>query len=241
MERVLRYLADMDDCFAERRVPLPFGTALFCDALRRVWDLNFVRVESRDVEIEAMLAETERVQAEAGLAHRKLKLPFEARVPDGWKPTRLVVMVHRGSVPETTGPVEEVDAGALRETWEHETRSTYHDEETVRQLIAARLVRDAAAGPRYFAARVDDGLVSECSLFSDGRIAEVDAVTTIEAYRGRGLAKAVVARTVEAAYRAGHDLVFLLADADDWPKELYRRLGFEEIGSTWELLLEAQP
>jgi GNAT superfamily N-acetyltransferase len=241
MERVLRYLADMDDRFAERHVPLAFGTALFCDALPRVWDLNFVRVERVDVELDVMLAETERVQAEAGLVHRKLKLPFEPRVPNGWKPTRLVVMIHRGGVPEVAGPVEEVDAAVLRETWEHETRSTNGDEETVRQLVAARFVRDAAAGPRYFAARVDGRRVSECSLFSDGRTAEVDAVTTIEAYRGRGLAKAVVVRAVDAAYRAGHDLVFLLADADDWPKELYRKLGFEEIGSAWELLYEPQP
>jgi GNAT superfamily N-acetyltransferase len=228
----------MDDRFAERRVPLAFGTALFCDALPRVWDLNFVRVESREVELGVVFDQTERVQAEAGLAHRKLKLPFEPRVPTGWKLTRLVVMVHRGGVPEAAGPVEEVGAAALRETWEQETRATYGDVETVRQLVAARFVRNGAAAPRYFAAHVDGRLVSECSLFSDGRTAEVDAVATVEAYRGRGLAKAVVARAVEAAYRAGHDLVFLLADADDWPKELYRKLGFEELGSTWELLHE---
>jgi GNAT superfamily N-acetyltransferase len=196
------------------------------------------------VEPGVVLAETERVQAEAGLAHRKVKLPFEPQVPEGWKVTRLVVMVHRGPRPEASGPVEEVRAGALLETWEQETRDGpwgHSDEEVVRQLVAARLVRDAAAGPRYFAARADGRLVSECSLFSDGRTAEVDAVTTMEAYRGRGLAKAIVARAVDAAYAAGHDLVFLLADDDDWPKELYRKLGFEEIGRVWELLREPQP
>jgi GNAT superfamily N-acetyltransferase len=232
LERVRRFLAEMDDRFAERRVPLRFGAALFDAALPRVWDLNFVRVDSRDAELGAVLAETERVQAEAGLAHRKVKLPFEPQVPEGWKVTRLVVMVHRGPRPEAPGQVEEVGAEALRETWEQETREGpwgYSDEEVVRQLVAARLVRDAA-GPRYFAARADGRLVSECSLFSDGRTAEVDAVTTMEAYRGRGLAKAVVARAVDAAYAAGHGLVFLLADDDDWPKELYRKLGFEEIG-----------
>ena len=63
----------------------------------------------------------------------------------------------------------------------------------------------------------------------------------MEAYRGRGFAKGVVNRAVSEARRAGHDLVFLLADEDDWPKELYRRLGFEEVGRTWELLREPQP
>ena len=32
------------------------------------------------------------------------------------------------------------------------------------------------------------------------------------------------------AERAGCDLVFLVADAQDWPKALYRRLGFDELG-----------
>ena len=26
------------------------------------------------------------------------------------------------------------------------------------------------------------------------------------------------------------EFVFLVADANDWPKELYRRLGFDEVG-----------
>jgi hypothetical protein len=34
-----------------------------------------------------------------------------------------------------------------------------------------------------------------------------------------------------------HDLTFLLAEEDDWPKELYRRLGFEPVGRIWDFLL----
>jgi ribosomal protein S18 acetylase RimI-like enzyme len=201
-----------------------------------VWDLNFVRV-TREVSLDVALAETERVFA--GLAHRKVKTPFEpGPVPPGWKVTCLVVMVHRGAVPEADPRAEEVEAEALRSMW----RATAHaDAETARQLVAARFLRDSRVGARYFAARVDGRFVSDCTLFSDGDVAEVDSVGTMEAYRGRGLAKAVVVRAVAEARRAGHDLVFLLADEDDWPKELYRRLGFEEIGRTWELLRESQP
>jgi hypothetical protein len=32
-------------------------------------------------------------------------------------------------------------------------------------------------------------------------------------------------------------LTFLLATADDGPKELYRKLGFEATGSVWDFLL----
>ena len=36
---------------------------------------------------------------------------------------------------------------------------------------------------------------------------------------------------------AGSDLTFLLADRDDWPKELYRRLGFDEIGFVYDFVV----
>jgi len=48
----------------------------------------------------------------------------------------------------------------------------------------------------------------------------------------------VVARALAEAYASGHDLVFLLADDDDWPKELYRKLGFHDAGHVYELLRE---
>jgi GNAT superfamily N-acetyltransferase len=226
-------MAEMDERFAPRRLRLAFGVALFHDALPAVWDLNFVRVDRSDVALEAVLAETERVQAEAGLVHRKVKLPYEPEVPDAWKLTRLLVMVHRGEVPPVGLPVEEVAAEALREKWVQERGE--HGDETL-QLIEARFVRDAAADVRYFAASADGQLVSECSVFSARGVAEVDSVQTLEPYRGRGLGKAVVARAVAEAYAAGHDLVFLVADEDDWPKELYRTLGFADAGRVYELL-----
>jgi predicted acetyltransferase len=49
-------------------------------------------------------------------------------------------------------------------------------------------------------------------------------------HRGRGYASALVLHTLQEARRAGCDLVFLVADAQDWPKALYRRLGFDELG-----------
>jgi ribosomal protein S18 acetylase RimI-like enzyme len=61
---------------------------------------------------------------------------------------------------------------------------------------------------------------------------------TLGRFRGRGLAKAVVSHAVNEARSAGHSLVFLVADDEDWPKELYRRLGFEPRGHTWEIIRE---
>ena len=73
-------------------------------------------------------------------------------------------------------------------------------------------------------------------LNSDGRIAEVDDVATLPAFRNRGYGSAVTLRAVEEAVMAGHDLTFLIADDENWPKELYAKLGFEPIGRTWSFL-----
>jgi len=248
LDRALRFMATMEDALATRRLDLPFGTALFNDGLPRVWYQNFVRVE-RDAPLAEVLADTERVMAAADLDHRKVEVRLDelgARyAPESpWDVSRLVVMEHRGEPPPLDVRAEEVDGHALIEKWQAGIRaSPTHDgsEETVRQLVEAQLHRETATSVRYFSARADGRWVTECSLFSDGRTAQVESVETLEAYRGRGLARAVVGRAVAEAYSAGHDYVFLLADQDDWPKELYRRLGFEVVGRVWELLRKPQP
>ncbi|HYT27333.1 MAG TPA: GNAT family N-acetyltransferase, partial [Actinomycetota bacterium] len=94
----------------------------------------------------------------------------------------------------------------------------------------AKLAIARAVEARFFAVLADGRVVSYADLYRDGRTAQVEDVATLEAHRGRGYASAVVLRAVEAARHAGCDLVFLVADADDWPKELYRRLGFDDLG-----------
>ncbi len=72
--------------------------------------------------------------------------------------------------------------------------------------------------------------MAAADLYSDGATAQVEDVATLPAHRGRGHATAVVLRAVAEADRAGHDFVFLIADDNDWPKHLYRRIGFDEVG-----------
>jgi ribosomal protein S18 acetylase RimI-like enzyme len=42
----------------------------------------------------------------------------------------------------------------------------------------------------------------------------------------------VALAAVDAACAAGADCIWLYADADDWPQELYRKLGFNDLGRT---------
>ncbi len=113
-------------------------------------------------------------------------------------------------------------------------QAPWADEEVVRQLVAAQLRRQRAADVRYFAVLVDGLVASACELFCHERNAQVESVLTIERYRGRGFASAVVSRASTEARAAGNELVFLLADAGDRLQRFYGDLGFEPVGSVWE-------
>jgi spore maturation protein CgeE len=106
----------------------------------------------------------------------------------------------------------------------------------VRQLVDYNRVVMEAIETRFFAARVDGALVSYCDLYSNGQTGQLEAVMTLEPYRDRGLARATVSRALEASRQAGNDLTLLLAHRDDWPQELYRKLGFDEVGFVYDFV-----
>ncbi len=60
-------------------------------------------------------------------------------------------------------------------------------------------------------------------------IAMIEEVGTLERFRERGLARAVVTAAIDAAVELGCETIFVPADADDWPQLLYVKLGFEAV------------
>jgi predicted GNAT family acetyltransferase len=128
-----------------------------------------------------------------------------------------------------------VDETTIREVvrmaWE--VGSPEMSADTVTQLVARRDAYVARVTP--FAAYTDNVAVAHADLRSWDGIAEIDSVVTLPDYRNRGFARALVLRAVATARAQGADLVFLLADADDWPRELYSRVGFETVGTVYEL------
>jgi ribosomal protein S18 acetylase RimI-like enzyme len=246
LERIRSFDRAFLERLAERSVRGLHGTAFFVDRLPRVYWLNVVAVDLGIVATATELAaEADRLQA--GLGHRKIAIDDElgAAVEDdfrsaGWRVGRLLVMVHRAAAGLPDGVVEEVDPDELAPVWAAGIREGEygHDEDVIRQLVEAQHRRRRAVRVRYFAARVDGEPASYCELFSDGETAQVESVMTLERFRGRGLAQAVVSRAVAEARAAGHSLVFLVADDEDWPKDLYRRLGFEPVGRIWDFVRE---
>ena len=247
--RIFRFL-ELGDRAGTRVEPWRFGTAVFNDELPLRWDSNYLRVERLPdrVTVDELVAEADRVQGGRGLAHRKLSFPDDAlaaRVePElrnrGWTTQKLLVMVHRRP-PERSADlalVQEVDEADLRPLREKRIREQPwgRDPEVARQLLDARSFLARTLRTRFFAVKADGDVVSYADLYSREGTAQIEDVATAEEHRGRGYATAVVLRALEEAKDEGNDLVFLLADDDDWPKALYARLGFDGIARTYDFV-----
>ena len=247
-DRAVRFMRGMDQRQAERSVRTPHGVAHFAATVPRVWYRNFLAVDLGTRATAGELAiEAEMVQAPALLEHRKVVVDDDlgksvARdfVGRGWRVEENVVMAHeRDDVPLDLASTTELTADDLVPIWRAGIRETTPDEESVRQLVESQLGRRHAVGVRYFGAHAEGRIAAYCELFVEDGVGQIESVMCLRGFRGRGLGKAVVARAL-AESLAVHDLTFLVADANDWPKELYRRLGFEEVGRTWEFIREPQ-
>jgi len=241
----VRFLLEHAERTAGRTELLAFGLAVFNDELPQVWDLNAVGVDAvaATLTADALDGEAERLQGGAELAHRHVLVTDDAgggclilgMRALGWSARRHVVMVHRDEPdrPADVSAVREVDEPTIRAFSEANLRldPSGFSEEAIRQILDQKGVA-TRAGARFFALDSGGAVASGCDLYTDGRVAQIEAVMTLPEHRNRGLSRAVVLRTVAEARAAGHDIVFLLAEEDDWPRDLDQRLGFEETGFT---------
>jgi GNAT superfamily N-acetyltransferase len=245
LERILAFLRHTEERICDEARSTALGMAMVTPSLPLVWHVNALRVDDPAADAREIAAEAALVQA--GLAHRKVVIHravlgrrlAAAMARDGWNVSRLLVMVRRRP-PEPSrlavpGTEVERDAGAATLAAFRREQPFGWQEEAVRQLAAMDDRFGRAAAGRDFASPPDDPACC-CRLYTDGRLAQIDEVGTVSARRGRGHASAAVLAAVAAADAAGLTPVFLLADAADWPQRLYRRLGFDEIGSIYEFL-----
>jgi ribosomal protein S18 acetylase RimI-like enzyme len=154
--------------------------------------------------------------------------------PRGWKAERGIYMVHR-RLPDRAGAfdVEEVSQDAV----DAARREFFAPDLDADQFLLRDRLFGAAAGDRWFVVRDGGQVVSFCRLLADEDTAQVEDVGTLPRARGRGMARAVILAAVRAARADGYRLVWLGANADDWPRRLYVRLGFELVGGEVGLYL----
>jgi ribosomal protein S18 acetylase RimI-like enzyme len=245
IERIHAFMRRAEEGVCDEVVATAHGTALVTPSLPLVWQVNAIRVEDPRASVAQLTAEAEEVQG--ALGHRKLVMHDERLgkrlAPEfgkaGWNIFRVLIMLRRRPSDGARKPAaaaevsRDVGAAALA-AFRREQPFGWQDE-AVRQLAEMddRYTRVLAA--RDFASPPDDPACA-CRLYTHDGLGQVDEVGTLEARRGRGHARAAVAAAADAATAAGCERVFMVTDASDWPQQLYRRLGFDEIGATYEFL-----
>jgi len=221
---------------AGRTIELRSGTAIITDSTPDVYDANYLSVESPAFGAADLAADAEaaletshhcRVVVEdgaPGLADDFAHLGFD-------RVTHLVLA-------HTAEPDRRVDTSAIRDVeldrlmalrTEATLREPWGDAEIAAQLNDAKRLVAAAVSTRFFAAVVDGTIAGWCELRRRDGVAQIEDVEVREEFRGRGLGRAIVQHALDEARRAG-DLVYLEALADDWPRELYAKLGFTVVG-----------
>ena len=219
--------------------PWAHGTVVRATGYPSYWDFNVVRVEEDPgMSIEELVAFAD--QALAGLSHRRLDFeqisvaePLRAGFEElGWKALRLLYMRQESASPAGDDvAVQEIpydDVHDLRAAW---YREDFPDQDPLDYHEQAREV--AGRLNAQVLAVVEGGVpVAFAQLDHGGGAAEITQVFVHPQERGRGLGTALTKAAIEAAGPV-EDL-WICADDEDRPKQLYARLGFRPVLTTLE-------
>ncbi len=232
---------------ATQVVPTRGGFAVLNRDFPASYEHNCLVVEEA-VEPSLLMQEAERVQGGAGLLHRTLEVELEQVDPD-WTaqfrargfavlPTVTMALRHPPGR-ESTTPVARVSYDELKPVVETGWRRSLPlaSPRTIAELVNRRNATSRACAVTHHVVRCPEGIVARADLYRIPPIAQIENVETEPDWQNRGYATAVVLNAIEVARSGGCDLIFLLADADDWPQHFYRRLGFVQVGGGFSLQL----
>jgi GNAT superfamily N-acetyltransferase len=219
--------------------PWAHGTVVRATRYQSYYDFNLVRVEDDPaMSVDALVAFAD--QALAGLAHRRLDFDridvaeplrrgFES---NGWNALRLLKMRLETAPPAGRDiTVDEVPYDSVRELRVAFYREDFPDQDPGGYLAESRDVA-LRRGARVLAVRKQRAPVAFAQIERVGAAAEVAGVYVHPEHRGAGLGTALTRAAIEAAGSV-RDL-WITADDEDRPKDLYARLGFRPAWTVME-------
>jgi ribosomal protein S18 acetylase RimI-like enzyme len=245
LDRIVAMSRRNDAATSTHTAAWDLGTVYLQEDFPKRWDSNYLRVERPLGDATVATLRTAADELLGHLGHREIVVEdgtAGAELADGfaelgWEVDRLLVMTLRRER-------DRAPALAAREVTFDEMRpvavAANLESHGGMALDAAEMLADFdrvaldRTGVRFFLADVVGEPAAMTELYVHEGVAEIDAVHTLSAFRNRGGARAAVGAAIDAGRAAGADLVWLVADADDWPRELYTKLGFDPIGEWWQ-------
>ncbi len=239
--RALAWTWRRQELICDRIEPWTHGSVYRASRYPGYFDFNVVRVQDDPgMSVEELIGFAD--LALTGLEHRRVDFDC-ARVAERLRPgfeahdfraTRLLWMHYEGPRPGraeievTEVPADAVDA--LRTAWHQEDFPGRDDSQFQDQ---AREIR-RALGTRVLA--VHDGArpVAFAALDPGNHQNEIRALYVLPAYRGRGRGTALTKAAIKAAGEVEH--LWICADDEDRPKQLYARVGFRPVLTTTQFL-----
>ena len=235
IDRIHAFRAALQDAAAEQRVPAAHGVGLFAPSVREVYDMNYVRAEE-PAPAEELIADAERLMED--YFHKRVILErADSRTATGFRAHGWTVVPHL-IMARTREPDRRVDTSVVREVSFDELTDArrevtvgepWGDDEISSLLEDAKRLIMRAVPTRFFAAFAGGEVAAYCEVRSDGTVAQIEDVNALPRFRGRGLGRLVVQHALDEA-RAANDIVYLEALTEDWPRQLYAKLGFDVVG-----------
>jgi RimJ/RimL family protein N-acetyltransferase len=235
IDRIHSFRAALQDAATEQRVPTRHGDGLFAPSVREVYDMNYLRTEHPApadeliMDAQGLMEDYFHKRVILERADPRTATSFRA---NGWTvvPHLIMAVAREPDRRVDTSMVREVSfdelAAARREVTVGEP---WGDDEISSLLDDAKRLIMRAVPTRFFAAFADGEVASYCEVRSDGGVAQIEDVNTLPRFRGRGLGRAVVQHAMDEA-GSTNEVVYLEALAEDWPRELYAKLGFDIVG-----------
>ena len=218
------------------------GTALRRDDLPRAGNLNALRVDSgvEPLDPRALMQFTDELQG--GLPQRSLRIVDEERAAQlrpgfataGWVTTTMALMAprRRPDRPVDVTSVREIDLALLDYARATTLRRAHRDLDSAEDLLVAGGLPATGFELRAYAAMLGTEVAAYAVARVSGEVAKLTEVDALVRAHGSGLGRAVIWGAVMALREEGVRLVVAEALDDAWPKWIYLRLGFEEIGHT---------
>jgi hypothetical protein len=231
-----------------RVVTAAWGQAFLEPGLARCYERNTAWAvdDAAGLSAAALDREVDRLFRDAGLGHRRVVVEpvAVARLDAGLQGLGYATEEHlylayaaAGPPPAPRAAVAQVAIDLVADGNERYLRTDpdveFGRDATVRaHLTEHHRTFGVGARERAFAVLGGDGAaVAWAKLWQRDGVAQVEDVVCLAEHRGRGYGRDVVAAATRAALHDAPELLFIVADNADWPKELYSRLGYAPIGT----------